>query len=205
MSMSSKQSKRQPGQLGFTLLGLLQQAPRSGYALMRLFAVTPMRHFSDSPGAIYPALRRLEKSGLIRGVEQPSGIVRRQQVFHVTDAGRDELVAWLTAPVTVKDVEADVGLLMLRLSLHSGTVAASATRTFLVEFGSALDRHLEALRAFYREQVLTLPLSARLALDGGIQVFEARRRWLQTSLRECSSGRAAGGSRRIKESRRSSA
>ena len=201
--MSSNQSKRRLGHLGFTLLGLIQQAPRSGYALMRLFASTPMRHFSDSPGAIYPALRRLEKFGLIRGVEQASGIVRRQQVFHATDAGRAELVAWLTAPVTVKDVETDVGLLMLRLSLHSGTVAASATRTFLEEFGSALDRHLEALRAFYREHALTLPLSSRLALDGGIQVFEARRRWVQSSLRECSPSRAAGQSRRLKGSRRS--
>ena len=59
---------RQPAStLGFALLGLLQQQPRSGYALRRVFATTPMGHYSSSPGAIYPALRRLEQQGLVRG------------------------------------------------------------------------------------------------------------------------------------------
>ena len=38
-----------------------------------------MKTYSDSPGAIYPALSRLEKQGLIRGtIEQGSGLRRRQ-------------------------------------------------------------------------------------------------------------------------------
>ena len=47
--------------LGYALLGLLHQKPSSGYALRRVFATTPMGTFSDSPGAIYPALGRLER------------------------------------------------------------------------------------------------------------------------------------------------
>ena len=53
--------------LGFALLGLLEERPRSGYDLRKVFAQTAMGTFSDSPGAIYPALGRLEKRGLVRG------------------------------------------------------------------------------------------------------------------------------------------
>jgi len=54
--------------LAFALLGLIGQEPRSGYDLRKFFSSTPMISFSDSPGAIYPALRRLEQRGLVRGI-----------------------------------------------------------------------------------------------------------------------------------------
>ena len=52
--------------LGYALLGLLQK-PSSGYDLRKVFSSTSMKTYSDSPGAIYPALRRLEHRGLVRG------------------------------------------------------------------------------------------------------------------------------------------
>lgn len=42
------------------LLGLLHQMPRSGYNLRKTFSSSPLAAFSDSPGAVYPALRQLE-------------------------------------------------------------------------------------------------------------------------------------------------
>ncbi len=53
--------------LGYALLGLVRLRPRSGYDLRRVFESTPMAYFSSSPGAIYPALGRLERGGLIAG------------------------------------------------------------------------------------------------------------------------------------------
>jgi Transcriptional regulator PadR-like family len=53
--------------LGYALMGLLQGKPSSGYELRKLFSSASMRTYSDSPGAIYPALRRLEHQSLIRG------------------------------------------------------------------------------------------------------------------------------------------
>src|SRR5580704_12277438 len=65
--------------LGYALLGLLHQKPASGYDLRKIFSSTSLKSYSDSPGAIYPALGRLEKQGLIRGtVEEVSGLRRRQ-------------------------------------------------------------------------------------------------------------------------------
>ena len=58
--------------LGYALLGLLHQRPLSGYDVKLIFASSPMGGFSDSPGAIYPALSRLERRGLVRSEIQPS-------------------------------------------------------------------------------------------------------------------------------------
>jgi DNA-binding PadR family transcriptional regulator len=45
--------------LGYALLGLIHQKPSSGYDLRKTFTETAMGSFSNSPGAIYPALARL--------------------------------------------------------------------------------------------------------------------------------------------------
>ena len=45
--------------LDYLLVGLLSGGPRSGYDLRRQIGDSPLRVYSDSPGAIYPALRRL--------------------------------------------------------------------------------------------------------------------------------------------------
>jgi DNA-binding PadR family transcriptional regulator len=73
--------------LGYALLGLLHQRPSSGYALRKTFATTPMGTFSDRPGAIYPALRRLERQGLVRGRVESSAGLRQKQTFRLTPQG----------------------------------------------------------------------------------------------------------------------
>ena len=56
---------RDPTTLEYALLGLLHQGAMSGYDLRKIFESTAMGSYSGSPGAIYPALRRLEKQGLV--------------------------------------------------------------------------------------------------------------------------------------------
>ena len=53
-------TKRTPTALEYALLGLLHQQPQSGYDLRKVFETTALGNYSGSPGAIYPALRRLE-------------------------------------------------------------------------------------------------------------------------------------------------
>src|ERR1700675_3621423 len=82
--------------LEMALLGLLGQKPQSGYDLRKTFATTAMRHYSDSPGSIYPALRRLESRGLIASASADDGRApdaRRRQEFALTQAGKGTLIA----------------------------------------------------------------------------------------------------------------
>src|SRR5689334_25154030 len=89
--------------LGYALLGLLNGKPASGYDLRKIFSSTSMRSYSDSPGAIYPALGRLEKQGLIRGTIEKGAGLRRRQVFNVTAKGLAELKKWIVRPITRDD------------------------------------------------------------------------------------------------------
>ena len=99
--------------LGHVLLGLLHQEPRSGYDLRKVVVSTPMSLFSDSPGAIYPALRSLQKAGLIV-VEAASRVGRRRSTFVPSAKGRAAFVAWLRQPPTYDDVTRLWPLMMRR-------------------------------------------------------------------------------------------
>src|SRR5438477_4122462 len=70
---------------------------KSGYDIRLLFKATPLGVFSDSPGAIYPALARLESRGLLTGRSEAGG--RRRRAYARTPAGDAALDSWLHAPV----------------------------------------------------------------------------------------------------------
>src|SRR5271169_3839975 len=112
--------------LGYALLGLLQK-PSSGYDLRKVFSSTSMKTYSDSPGAIYPALNRLEKQGLIRGtIEEGSGL-RRRQVFRLTPKGLAELRIWIALPLTRDDIGSGLKTVMLRFAFSETVIGTSAS------------------------------------------------------------------------------
>ena len=171
-----------PSVLGYALLGLIQQQPRSGYDLRKMFAATPMMSFSDSPGAIYPALARLERSGLIRGkVEDRSGL-RRRKVFRVTAKGMAALEDWLAKPVTRDDVIWNMDELMLRFAFMGPVSGATSTLSFLENLEAELSTHLLTLRDFLDSARQAMPLSGLLALEGGIELFKAHHRWAKRAI-----------------------
>lgn len=47
------------------LLGMIAGEPSTGYHLKQEFATTPLGIYQPSSGALYPALRRLERRGLL--------------------------------------------------------------------------------------------------------------------------------------------
>ena len=70
--------------LEFALVGLLRQKVQSGYDLRKTFTETAMRHYSDSPGSIYPALKRLQARGWIEAEPKDS---RGREAFHLSQEG----------------------------------------------------------------------------------------------------------------------
>jgi len=69
---------------------LLHGQPSSGYDLRNFFSTSSMKTYSDSPGAIYPALQRLEKQGLIRGAVGEGAGLRRRWIFRLTPLGSSD-------------------------------------------------------------------------------------------------------------------
>jgi DNA-binding PadR family transcriptional regulator len=168
--------------LGYALLGLLQQQPSSGYALRKIFSSTAMTTFSDSPGAIYPALRRLEKQGLIRGSIEASSGLRRRQMFRLTSGGLAALKQWINRPVLRTDVIRGLDEVMLRFAFSQQAVGASGSIRLLkflsVELTSYLPELLEQLAAGKE----AMPTSGRLALESGVRSYECLLEWTKYSL-----------------------
>jgi DNA-binding PadR family transcriptional regulator len=182
--------------LGYALLGLLHQRPSSGYALRRIFANTPMGTFSDSPGAIYPALRRLERQGLVRGRVEASAGLRQKQTFRLTPRGLAALEEWLERPLTRADVVRGMEDVMLRLAFMDQVIAPAASIRFLRSLARELAAYLPALRAYRNQHRREMPLSGRLALESGIRAYEDRARWVIDALKAYDGAHAKKGKER---------
>jgi DNA-binding PadR family transcriptional regulator len=168
--------------LGRAILGLLVQQPLSGYDIRRLFTQTPMGTFSDSPGAIYPALKRLEASGLVRGrVERSSGL-RQRRIFRVTPAGRSTVTRWLSAPVTREDVVRDTDELLLRFGFMDVGLGETASVSFLQTLQRALKTYIPELKDYLESHSREMPRSGRLALESGILSYGALLQWTRRAL-----------------------
>lgn len=168
--------------LGFELLGLIHQQPMSGYDLRKIFASTAWGTFSDSPGAIYPALRRLETCGLVRGTVEESSSLRKRRVFKITPKGLAIFKAWLKKPVTQDDVIRRTADLMVRFAFMDEVVGEERTAHFLGEFAGQMAGYIPSLRQYLESHAGEMTLSSRLAMEWGIEEYESRLRWARTSI-----------------------
>jgi len=169
-------------QLGFALLGLLHQQPMSGYSLRKIFATTAMATYSDSPGAIYPALNRLAARGLVRGTVEKSGSLRTRRVFALTPAGLAAFKAWLKSPVTRDHVVRGVDGLLLRFAFMDQALGPDHSIRFLQQFAQHVDGYLPELRQFLAVQGNQMPTSARLAVECGILRYASHLDWARSSI-----------------------
>ena len=168
--------------LGYALLGLLHHQPFSGYDLRKIFSSSPIGGFSDSPGAIYPALRRLQERGLVRGVVEPSNGLRKRRVFRITPKGSASLKAWQRKAIVRDDIIHCMGELLLRFAFMDRTLGAQRAQAFLREFARELSSYIPTLRQHLDTHESEMPLSGRLALESGIQGYEAQLQWARESI-----------------------
>ncbi len=81
------------GTLELLLLRLLRSGPLNGWDIMQRLQLVSDEVLSVTPGALYPALHRLEARGLISAVWRPSDNNRRAKFYGLTAAGRKQLEA----------------------------------------------------------------------------------------------------------------
>jgi DNA-binding PadR family transcriptional regulator len=170
-----------------SLLGLLQRQHLSGYDLRKLFRDTPLMRFSDSPGSIYPALRRLEKRGWLEATVKPSDSIRQRQAYAITPAGLEAFRAWRGARVTRDDVIWKLDVVMLRFAFSDNATARRILRDMIRE----LDTHVRALRAF-SQAASGLTITGRLALESGLAGFDAQLRWAKRAIVQLGTKQADG-------------
>lgn len=171
--------------LRLAILGLIAMHPQSGYDLRKVFETTPMGNFSSSPGAIYPALKALEKKGWVRSETDNPDSLRPRLVYSITEKGDAVLNAELEKTVTHEDLIWHFDSVMLRFAFIERLGIGQAL-CFLDEFRNEAQkylRHLEGLRVSMREH---LSPCGRLALDHGIESYAGSTRWATRAIAELS-------------------
>lgn len=93
--------------LKYILLGLLNYRPMSGYDLEGWISVSAGNFWHAKLSQIYTTLKSLETEGhVISHIEPQEGRPDRR-VYQITDAGQEDLHAWLRDPVTEVAVKKD--------------------------------------------------------------------------------------------------
>ncbi len=170
--------------LSLAILGLISQRSQTGYDIRKVFLTTPMGHFSSSPGAIYPALRRLEEAGWIRGREGAGAGRRQRVVYELTAGGLDVLKRHLLRPVTPEDITWHMDDLMMRFAFMDPLIGREATLRFLDDFAAEIDAHVIGLRNYLDSTRDIMPPCGRLAMENGIQGYEMNAQWARRAIKE---------------------
>ena len=132
------------------LLGMIAAAPSTGYDLKQQFATTPLGVYQPSSGALYPALRRLERRGLLCAEPASTGQERsrRRFVYHVTEQGRAAHAAWVRRPVNPATITTDLPLHVMRFVMMEHMTPPADVLTFLADLRDALAACLDELEAY---------------------------------------------------------
>lgn len=168
--------------LKFAILGLLCDQPMHGYALKKALAPALGRDRLPNDGILYPLLAALESDGLVKKRRQTSDAGRRRNVFSITDAGNDALLAWLTSDADEADeVTYDffVGKPFLTKCLFFKHLPADEVAHKL-DAQRAATKHKLALFRRIRDTLVERDVDHyRLAIvDLGIAQTRAKLRWL---------------------------
>jgi DNA-binding PadR family transcriptional regulator len=164
------------------LLGVIADEPRSGYGLKKMFSSSPASVYQPSPGALYPALRRLEERGLLHAERQVSSGRRALRLYQVTQAGLAVYLEWLRKPVVPETVGADLGQHLMRFSLMENYLERAEVIAFLADLGDALDGFVRGVEQFVVSRQGTLREHALLALEHGIAIHRASLEWVRSAI-----------------------
>jgi PadR family transcriptional regulator AphA len=81
--------------LRHALLALLEAGPMTGYELAKQFDVSVDYLWHAPHSQIYPELRRMETAGLVKAQSLPRGQHATKRPYSLTEAGAEDLVAWV--------------------------------------------------------------------------------------------------------------
>ena len=160
------------------LLGMIFIQPSSGYDLKRRFATSPMGVYQPSSGALYPALERLERRGLL-GSEtlRPAAGGRLRRVYRLSAEGRQAHLGWIREPVHPETVAQDLGMHLLRFVMMADVLPEDEVLGFLASLRAALAGFVAALEQVSASPDPNASPAARLAVEHGLAVHRASLAW----------------------------
>jgi DNA-binding PadR family transcriptional regulator len=155
------------------MLALLAKEPAHGYELrQRLVRALGALGEVLKAGQVYVTLARLERGGLVRGVQVEQSVAPDKKVYEVTAAGREEVAEWLLSVSWPKVAPTE---------FHLKLVAAAATGladplTLVDAQRRELMRQLGDVQRLAQSET---DLDGGLLLEGAVLRLQADIRWLE--------------------------
>jgi PadR family transcriptional regulator, regulatory protein AphA len=178
--------------LDYAILGFLNYHPYSGYDLKKIFD-TSVRHFWPADQSqIYRTLARLTEQGFasLEKIEQEDRPDRK--VYHITDAGRTELINWLAGPPPMDPSRSAsliqvffAGQLTNEAILAKFEMVTQGMRDVLAQYDQVpgqLEEHARIINS-PREQFFWL-----LTLDLGLRTMRANLEWAENIIQQLQKG-----------------
>ncbi len=94
--------------LKYAILGLLMQAPVTGYDISKAFGVGLGSFWNAKHSQIYPELKRLTEEGLIEYRTVIQGEKLEKKLYEITPAGKEDFLAWLAQDQPLDPTPKDV-------------------------------------------------------------------------------------------------
>ncbi|MEJ3744046.1 PadR family transcriptional regulator [Actinomycetes bacterium KLBMP 9797] len=154
------------------LLALLERGAMYGYQLRAAFEESTGATWPLNIGQVYTTLSRLERDGLVRPLPEHDG---GQRPYEITDAGRSEVTAWFSTPISRADRPRDELAIKLALAI---TTPGVDVRRVVQSQRTATMRTLQEYTRLKARDADPAELPWRLVLDAMIYQAEAEVRWL---------------------------
>ncbi len=160
----------------YTLLGLLNMRPRTGYGIKRFVADTMGHFWNESQRWVYVTLDQLDSDGLVTGRSDDHG-ERERVVYRITKKGQAALRAWLGEPPQPLEVRDE---LLLKVML-GGTRHVQRHRQEMLDRHRAISKAQDALPEMDVDAATRRQLG--LTLDLGRRVTAAHLAWCDDTLK----------------------
>ena len=125
---------------GAVLTEIAHRGNHTSFQVRRAFELSPSSSWSGSAGAVYPAIARLERAGLIDAKAGDS--LRGTRYLSLTEAGHAALERWFTDTAAACTIGADP--FRLRAGLWS-TLTPARRRTVLEQMAAAVQGEMAKL------------------------------------------------------------
>jgi len=179
MSRPPETAARRLSELEAVVLGLVwSDGPCTAYAVRRIVKGSLSSQWSGSAGAVYPAVARLERRGLIRSRAQATGR-RRSQALEITARGSRVLTDWLRPPIDPDALGIPADPLRMRLRFLE-LLAPADREAFLEQATASVATTLHEVREDVRRRRKSgeSPFHVAMAL-GALHATRARLRTLK--------------------------
>lgn len=166
--------------LEYKILGLISYEPTTGYGLLSLLDVDA-QNSSASPGSIYPALKRLEKQGLIAGQVELVRETRARKWYRITPLGEQVLDRWLRTPLPMIGQPEERETLLTRFLFIANRLTRDEIVAWLDECDQRIEAYNDVRRTFFKSIADSgqAQLQHKLLWEAKLMEMDMQRAWIK--------------------------